>query len=504
MRTTTSEKSATHSIGGRNGSSQWWLIAGVLAVYAVTMAVYFPDVVTNTDEGMYVAQAEVFAHGKVRAQRERPLLGRQEEYWPSQYPPGTAAIMAPFVYMFGWRGAYLVPLLGLIGLVLVTARWIEAAGRPILYSLLVLLYPATLVTGRVPLSGIPCALGTTSSILLFWTGAEREKKTHWWISGFVAGLTLTIREPGVLVILPFYLGALLRRERGIHALVISGLLGSLVRPLMAWIVFGDPFYLKDPVHHFSVSALIAHVPLYAFFTLILVPGGLLAGVLYRGRRWPEVIAASLLSVLFFASYPYAGEPSGGAKAMILSSRYLISVVPVFAFSLAHVVPDLLTRLSKRAPRLVRRVEVAGGTLLVFGALFASVAVHVVMDRFSSGHREIRDAIYEFTDEGAWVITNFDATGKYLDFAPYGVRTPIWIEELDPSEYDRVLDGASDLYLVLLERSDSQFWRDKSAEDEKLVADLAARADLELRYDRRVTSSDHLRIWRVTRASGTPP
>jgi hypothetical protein len=480
----------------------WSLVLGVLAIYVVTMLAYYPDVITNVDEACYVAQADGFSRGTVRNHWQNPVEGLPRPYQPGEYPAGTSAVMAPFMFVLGWRGAFVVPLLALLGLVLCTARMIEREGRSPLYSLFVLVFPATLVLGRVAMSDVICAFLTTLSILLFWRGIDQEDRRAWWVSGFIAGLSLTFRETSVLVIIPFFLGAVIRRERGVHALVISGLTGTSLRFISGAMVFGSPFHVKSAGYGFSIDALAANLPMYAFFTLVLVPGGLLAALQYRGRRRPEVTASVLLPVIFFSSYTYAGAESGQLKALILTGRFLIPAVPILAFCLAHVVPEALEWLSKRNSRAARRIEFAAGFLLVVGAASASISVHVFMNRFNANHLGIRTAIYEYTSTDSWVLTNAHGTFKYLASDMYGARAPIGIQHLEPQHFERILESAQDLHVVLLERSDSEYWRRRSVEYASTLGHLAKQAHMQVRYDEHITPSEHLRIWRVVR-NGEP-
>jgi 4-amino-4-deoxy-L-arabinose transferase-like glycosyltransferase len=485
-------------------SSKWWILLAVVATYAASMAAFYPRAISNIDESSYVAQAQAFADGEARRYWENPIAGLPNPYRPGDYPPGTALLMAPFVFAFGWQGAFLVPLLGLVGLILTTARWIEHERRQPLFALLVLLYPAALVMGRVAMSDVVTALVTTLSIVLFWVGADSEGRKAWWVSGFLAGASLAFRETSVLVVAPFYLGALLRRERGIHALVIAGTLGVLVRPWLSWLVFGDPAYVKSFGYGFSPGVLAANIQRYAFLTLVTVPGGLLAAVLYRGRRRPELITAVLLPLAFFSLYEYSGSESGWLKSMVLSGRFLLPVVPILVFALAHSVPEWIEQLSRRVPIARQRLESMAGALLVAGTVVASSSVHAAMDHFNAPHLEIRRAIYAFTTDDSWILTNATGTYKYLTTGLYEPRHPIALRNLSAEHYDRILDRSSELYLVLLERSDSEFWRRSSAEYHEWIADLVARADMELRFDENPDGNTRLRIWRITPKADANP
>ena len=63
-----------------------------------------------------------------------------------------------------------------------------------------------------------------------------------------------------------------RRERHSVALILGGLAGVACRPLLAALVFGDPFFVKDHVYGFSGLYADENLIMYLTALLVLVPG----------------------------------------------------------------------------------------------------------------------------------------------------------------------------------------------------------------------------------------
>ncbi len=484
----------------RSSKTDWLVIAAALAVYVLGMLTFYPDIITNVDEWLYVRHAIAFANGDLNLVRLDVNDINPDRLIPGGYPPGTSALLTPFVYLFGWRGAYLVPMFALVSLVFFTAKWLDVAGERPIFSLFVLLFPAVLVLGRVCMSDVICAAFTTAALMNFWIGLERNSIRHWWLSGFLAGLSLLFRETGVLVIIPFYLGAVLRRDASVYALFFGGLAGAALRPVGSAIAFGNALYVKDAGYGFSLSALTDTVPLYLISTLIFVPGGLIALFAYRGRRQREVIGAGLLPILFFCLYEYTASESGGLKSLILSNRFLIPVVPVLAFTLACTLPRGWEAVRKRFLPGSGGLEKRAALLLGGFAAAASFSVHVFMHEWNASQAEIRSALFENTSENVLVVTNSRLTRKYLSGFE-GHRKLVDLLLLKPHALELILGLPQGFDIALLERNDSSYWTRQSALYQEALKKIRGTARMQLKYDTRVTPTSRVRVWHVDAWNG---
>ena len=63
--------------------------------------------------------------------------------------------------------------------------------------------------------------------------------------------------------------------------------------------------------------------MYLTALLVLVPGGLIFTLFYRGKRWIELVLTVVVYVGIFVDWNYNGAASGGLKQWMLSLRFLI-------------------------------------------------------------------------------------------------------------------------------------------------------------------------------------
>ena len=187
------------------------IVFAICVAYSVTFFAFYPDVVTNDDESMYLRHALIMLEGKSHLTKLDALTGGPVEYLPSRYAAGTAFLMSPLVAWFGWRGAYLLPWLSLVVGTIMLARWLQDEDRSPLWALYAIGYMPSLVLGRVAMSDVPSFLVVTLGLWLFWRGLDRD--WPWWLgSGFVAGASWLFRESNPIVFVPFFAGTVLRRE----------------------------------------------------------------------------------------------------------------------------------------------------------------------------------------------------------------------------------------------------------------------------------------------------
>ena len=477
----------------RNATIALTLLVGV---YAGGFVLFYPASITIADEGSYIRQAQLMLQGSTAVPIVNPFTGAPGTFEPvNDYPLGTALVLLPFLALAGPAAVYW-PMLGcVIFAVAITARWLHEQGRSPLWAVLVLAYPATLVMGRVAMSEAPSLLLAATGLWLFWRGAGRTGPA-WLLAGFLAGLSFAFRESNALLFAPLFVGALVRRDTGWPALLAGGLLGLAVRVVSAWFFFGDPLLTKAP-DEFTLAAVADTLPTYLFSLLILVPGGLVAAFAYRGPRRIEVISTIAIFVSFYLLYGYSAESSGWAKRLMLGPRYFIPLLPLLSWCAAEVWPRLSAALLDRLgpPREAALRRVAGWACLLSLLLMApaSLAVQQVHGRWALEQASIREAIRAHTADGSVIVTNWRATGKFIDLV-HGRRTVLRRERASRRQLDRLIAQNGSFHVVFLDRSDSAFWRRNAIDNTLFLAGIDYPRHLLL--DLEATPTDRLRIWRV--------
>jgi hypothetical protein len=492
-------RSAFAPVGaGSRSSRDLRIVAAAVLAYLVGLACFYPADTVIDDEVTYLEQAYAFSNGSTCLGHIRALRDEVSCRPHDRYLPGLSAVMAPFVALFGWRGAYLVPALAVAVATLCTASWLRAAGRSPLFALMVLGYPPLLVLGRTAMSDVPSTALAALGLWLFWTG-DADRRERWLASGFVAGLSLSFRETNALLFAPLYLGALIRREHGVGTIIIGGITGSLVRPLLAAIVYGDPLYVFPASITFALPHVIAHLPTYALALLVLVPGGLIGALLYRGKRWQEVVATVVLFCAVYLSYGYRAEQSGLLKGLILGPRYFAPLTPLLAFAAAESFPRLWARYRVHyGPsgngQAIQRLSHLSVRLWVIGVMVLAFIVHPASSVFSGTAARFREAIYRHSTEGSVVVIDRLSSRKLIN-ALFGERRQFPFQDLTPEMLDTLLARYGTITIALLDRRDSSFWRNRERDNAELLERLSARAEFKLLFEEG-SASERLRIWGV--------
>jgi hypothetical protein len=472
------------------------VVAGVL-IYLIGLVLFFPDVITQHDEARYLEMAYAFANGSRCLDNVDPLSGEVSCVPGSRFLPGTAVLMAPPMALFGWRGAYLVSGLAIAAATLCTALWLREAGRSPLFALMVLGYLPTLVLGRVAQSDVPSTALAALGLWLFWARGP-DRRARWAASGLVAGISLTLRETNALLFAPLYVGALIRRERGVWALIAGGLSGGLLWLLGNWIVFGDPLHTYSRRPTFDTWNALENLPLYTVALLVFIPAGLIGGLFYRGERWLEVIATVLIFCALYLSFGYRGETSGLLRSLILGPRYFAPLTPLLAFAAAEAFPRIWASFRARlgsGAQTMDRTAALGVRLWVGGVLLVAFAVHPVLDKLTDPLERFRDAIYAHSAAGSVVVIPW--ANRKLITPMYGDRQRFYVHNLSPKVLDSLLARHGIITVALHDRAESQHLRAKARENQELLDTLATRAEFQLLFEWGTENSDRLRIWRVS-------
>jgi len=477
------------------------IVLAVALLYALSFLAFYPRTIVNDDESHYVGQTRLLLEGRLTTERIDPRSGEHVEYAPEPYPLGNAIAMAPFVAIGGWRAGFLVSMLSLLLATYALVRWLELEGRSPLFALLLFGYPPALVMGRVSMSDVPSAAIVAGGLYLFWRGLERNSHSGWWLaSGFVAGGSLIFRESNPIPFAPFFAGALLRRDRNVWALVAGGLIGLTLRYGSNWLVHGDVFFQKA-AYQLAFAAIPDRIGIYLLAILVFVPGGLAFALAYRGRRWPELCIAVGAFFTAYVVQEYYTFATSFVRNAILTPRYLLPLIPVVIFAMAESVPRLWRALLARASEPTRmRLERAAPRAIALwasGVAIAAIAVHPVFQYWSASQARIRDALREQIDREAVLVTNYMATRKFIDDLDRKYVT-VWHEQITPDEAEALVDRHGEVFLAILDRSDSSFWRNHQGETEAFRSAIERPA--ELRFDEQITSIERLRIWRYTRAT----
>lgn len=482
----------------------WRVVTLLLLLYVFSFAVFYPRYATNHDEANYIRQTQLALLGTSTFVQIDPLTGEEQEQVMSSYPMATALLMAPFVALFGWRAAFAVACLTLVAVIAITARWLQDEGRSPGFALLLLGFPPMLVMGRVAMSDVPSAAWVALGFWLFWRGIDARGRAGvccWLAAGFVAGASVAFRASNPLLFVPLFAGTVLRRERRAVALVAGGVLGLAVRLATQAAFFGDAMFERS-AYRFSPETVDERLWIYLLALLVFLPGGLVLSMLYRGRRRPEVLVTIATFVTLYLFQEYSTVETGLSKRLVLGLRYLLPVLPIMIFGMAESTPRLFsaalaTRTVTTRTRLERLVSVAL-VMWLAGLVTAVLAVHPAFATWSGTQDEIRDAIEAHIPDDGVLITNRRATQKFIPELDRKFKI-LPSHRTSLAEIDTLLGRHGEIYVALLDRTDSAWWREQSEGNVAFLESLPMPRELLVRV--RPTPTDDLRIWRLTPMPG---
>ena len=263
---------------------------------------------------------------------------------------------------------------------------------------------------------------------------------------------------------------------------------------------GTLFYFKA-AYIFDLSRLPERLPIYLLALLVLLPGGLVLAMCYKGRRRPELILSVILFVGAYLVQAYYMWETSLLKRVVLTPRYMTAIVPVIAFGAAEAIPrlwrDLRRRLPERRRGALEAVSAAVLAVWIGGVAVASIAVHPTFSAWSATQKRIRDAIQDQTGLDSVVVTNWMATRKFVEDL-HSTYMPMRRTGLSPEDARTLVDRHGEFFIVLLDRSDSSHGISESAINAEFIASMEPARPV-LLLDEHFTPTDHLRIWRVGKA-----
>ena len=476
---------------------QKFILLALVAVHALAFLSFYPEIITVSDEMSYVLQTRLLAEGTNEEIVFDPFTGKYVHTGrKTLYPLGTALFALPFFKAGGWQFVFWMPFLALLAALWATANWLKEEGRGPLFAAVLLAYPHTIVYSRLCMSEMPSLLLVSAGLLCFWRGLDRNRMIYWSAAGFVAGLSILVREGNALLFAPFFLGALLRRDAKWWILLLSGIAGVGARLVAHALYLDDALYTRSPLA-FGLDYIAANIGFYTVVLTLLVPGGLFLGLLYRGRRRPEIIGAIATFFVFHLLYSFSGEQSGVLKSLVIGPRFFIALLPLLAFAMAESGPRLWAAAKSKWAAGSGRLDSLGRRILWawLGAVTLGVfAVHVGHHSWAAGRVEIRDAIYAHTPDGAIVVNDMRASGKFFD-AIYGNRISLSRHWIDLKKAATLIRRNGSLFIVQLDRNESPFWQQVTRENDDYLASYRPPPHLVL--DRRFSDTERLRIWEVT-------
>lgn len=436
---------------------EWRVVLGLVLVQGLLMVVWRPAGIAIVDEVAYLEQARGLVGAGLVQDRLNAYTGETDRILVSRRPIGTAALLVPLVACGGWKAGQWSGLIWFAVTVWALAWWLGMEGRSVVWAAGLFWFVPAVALMRTSMSDPPSMAFVTMGVMLFWAGLRGDRR--WWLlAGLVWGLSALIREPNVLVAGSFLVGVLLRRDRGGWRVWVGFVLGLAVRFGVMWGIFGD-FTRAQHGDGFTLDGVLGRAVLYL---LLLCLAGFPWALLCRGDRRAELLGALGLVVLFHALYVYDGGVSGLARQVVLAGRFLLPVAPIVVFCASETVE----RWAAGRERLLR----VAAAVVVAGAVTVSVVAQRAMGMAQAAEGYRVTVLRQAVPAGAVVAMNTWVAARYAHSLYAGWQGLI-LDRSYSQRFERVLPREGVLYVAVLERRESEFWRDQTKEGYALLREM---------------------------------
>lgn len=325
----------------RTGTRIWKSVGSnpvivMLAGTAIAVSIFgffYPTHFLIADETVYFDQALTWASGRRLLCQSPPCTGPCVQVLPGDYPAGTALLALPFVLFGGpkavfWSGliAWLAGLWGLFAA-------LTHSNQDRIWVAYACCFVPGLALTRTLMSDLHSFAWAALFLWLYLKG-ERQRFALFG-SGIAGGVGWLFRDTNILWALPFLVSAAWRLPSGRWYLWAGFGAGLLPRLVSAWVLYGQPFYLRDPGIGFSLGRLPQQLAFYLPALFILIPGGWYFLWKNNWRYRMEALASVGLFLAVYGCYGYDAFAKSGYKALVVQGRYLAPLLPLLTLCAAH-------------------------------------------------------------------------------------------------------------------------------------------------------------------------
>lgn len=334
-----------------------------IILFVVTFLCYLPLGWKITDAHAYSSQAMALAKGASSFMYTDFITGKELAMKEMRYIPGTALFHSFFIRLFGLKFIYLSPMVALGLGVWILSRALKQRNLPVYATAIVWSCLPIHFYGRSLMSCMPSFLFV--SIFFYYYLKENKRKSHYFLMGLAAGLTLLFREPTAVLLAPLCIYVLFKDIKQAYPVVLGGITGIAIRLLLNYVVYGKMFFLSAS-SGFQLSNLFEHFAIYLFILTVFVPLGILILFLYRAKdRW-AIWSAAVSFVLLYSYYAYtAVEYSGFLMGSFLTTRFMIPMVPLIVVVLAFVLKQYSFNWLKKLILVVSLFVIPLGQIFVY-------------------------------------------------------------------------------------------------------------------------------------------
>ncbi len=429
----------------RNSYVSWiekyYVFVGII-LFFVSYLAFYPELWMITDAYSYSSQALAFAEGNPYLTQYNFLSQSHQRILHPPYNLGTSAYYAFWIKLFTAKGIFL----GSIFAAIFSSILLHATLKRLKYNQLgtiILFISPVLFFSRSIMSGMPSLLLMSAVIYLL---GLRPKSINAFLLSFLCFLSVWFRETNIILagaILFYYIW----KNLGLWKAMLSGALIALsIKLLSTFWVYGH-FWFQSHSEGFSFANLSVHMSLYLIISLILIPGGYLFLLLYRGKACKSITVSSSLFIAVYIFYNYSAiDFSGWLKGSLLTSRFVLPLIPFVVLALGEVID--------RKPFLHSLIFFI---LVPFSLVLIPISQKVFYDLYAPHENAAKYIANKYADQQVlYDQSGFTNIIRYINPLSASWTKIADIKEIgDNINRERILNDSESVYVIISESNTSQ-------------------------------------------------
>ena len=384
------------------------MVIGVL-IFVFIYIILFPKFYSFADEDEYMYMSHLIKNGKslkiTEAFDSHDFNYNGEFYYP-QYPIGNSLIVLPFT-LFGWQGVFISGLIIHLLSFFVFVKILKRLGYEKYLGLLYLLFPGFVFFSRTIMSEMPSIL----FILLgfyFYLNDDDNVFRNYIYTGLFFGIAFLIRYPNILVFGSFAIIMFFKNRKKLYYMILGFLPCVVVVLCYNYLMFGNVLVTGygsgdtiGRIMNLSLSHLVIFFK-YILYMMILYPLMLVSPIFYKNKAKNEIRIVTFLYLLVFGVLLHWGPfHYGFLKNVVIGPRYFFPIIPFLIITSIDLYKKMFNwfRISKKFFHAIMYFVIL---LLIILCLYISS----VQNKYTDDLYEIKDLIYENTEEGSLIYGSY--------------------------------------------------------------------------------------------------
>ena len=374
-----------------------------LIIFVSTFLLTYPRMYSFLDEAGYMGMTYTLKEGTIYADQANlkfPQSFFNGKHVVFKHPFGWPLFLIPFTPLNGelmFLGTFFYFVLGYIFFL----KILKIFEVPDYYGFIYLFYPPFVIYSRTIMSDLPSGV----FMLISFYFLLKKKPFHFFIAGFLTGISVSMRYPNIFFFLVFSISLLIKNKKGFMLYLLGAFPWGV--SIILYNYFSYNTFFGDLAHtgFFTRKVFLDYFFHYLLSLFLIYPFLPFAPILTKKAFRYETTAVLAIFLIFYSFWYFYQMRDNFLETLIMGPRFLIPVM----FLLLPYYPFLCEKIFSTFSRNLRTfLKILFPLIFIIGGS----GISLKHQKFTIKQRALRDFIIENTPEGE-VLVLFSHTAELI-------------------------------------------------------------------------------------------